>query len=94
MSEMTNLNVRVDKEEKKEFEELCAAIGINLTTAINIFIKKSLREYRIPFELDADRPNKETLEAFAESEMIKADPTLRKRYKNVDDMMEDILADV
>lgn len=94
MNETTNLNVRVNKDEKKAFEDLCNAIGINLTTAINIFIKKSLREYRIPFELDADRPNQETLDAFAEAEKIKANPTLRKRYKDVDQMMEEILADV
>lgn len=94
MSELTNINVRVDKEDKKAFEELCSAIGLNLTTAINIFIKKSLKEYRIPFELDAERPNKETLEAFVEAERIKADPTYRKRYTDVDKMMEDILRDV
>lgn len=94
MSEMTNLNVRVDKEDKKAFEELCSAIGINLTTAINVFIKKSLKEYRIPFELDAERPNADTLAAFAETERIKQDPTYRKRYKSAEEMMEDILSDV
>lgn len=54
MSQVVNVNFRMDAELKKSMEEVCADIGINLTTAFTIFAKKVSRERRIPFELSAD----------------------------------------
>ena len=50
----TNLNIRIDEELKKEFEELCKELGLNLTTAITIFAKKITREQRLPFDVSID----------------------------------------
>lgn len=54
MSQVVNVNFRMDAELKKSMEEVCSDIGINLTTAFTIFAKKVSRERRIPFELSAD----------------------------------------
>ena len=60
----------------------------------NINIRKAVREYRIPFEISGDVPNAETIEAIQEVKRMKADPCLGKTYTNVDQMMEELLADV
>jgi len=51
---MTSINVRVDEQVKKRFTWLCDDIGMNISTAINVFMKAALRENRFPFPLEAD----------------------------------------
>ncbi|MBR6029306.1 MAG: type II toxin-antitoxin system RelB/DinJ family antitoxin [Clostridia bacterium] len=48
------VNVRMDAEDKKGMEEICRELGMSMSTAINVFVKKVLRERRIPFELSSD----------------------------------------
>lgn len=50
----TLVNFRIDEETKKEMEELCNELGITVSAALNIFIKKMIREKRIPFEVSID----------------------------------------
>ena len=90
----TNINIRMDTDLKKQFEAFCADMGMTMTTAFNIFARKAVREYRIPFEISGDAPNTETIEAIQEVKSMKADPSLGKTYYNVDEMMEEQLADV
>lgn len=51
---MTQINIRVDDEVKRDAEVTLDAIGLSMSTAINIFLKKVAREKRIPFELTAE----------------------------------------
>lgn len=46
-----NVTIRMDKELKKEAEELFDELGLNLSSAINIFIRQAVREQRIPFSI-------------------------------------------
>lgn len=55
----TNINIRLDEDLKKEFNLLCDDLGMNVTTAINIFIKKAVKEWGIPFEVKSQKPSKE-----------------------------------
>ena len=48
---MTNLNVRTDSAVKAEAERIYAALGLNMTTAINMFLRQSIIENGIPFEI-------------------------------------------
>jgi DNA-damage-inducible protein J len=50
----TNLSVRVDEQDKKQFEAFCDSTGMNVSVAVNIFVKAVLREQRIPFEVGVD----------------------------------------
>ncbi len=50
----TNLSVRVNELDKKNFELFCNEAGMNVSVAINMFIKTVLRERRLPFEIKID----------------------------------------
>ena len=50
----TLVNFRIDEKTKKEMEQICDELGMNVTTALNIFIKKMIREKRIPFDVSVD----------------------------------------
>ncbi|HIZ57970.1 MAG TPA: type II toxin-antitoxin system RelB/DinJ family antitoxin [Candidatus Faecalibacterium gallistercoris] len=88
----TNINIRMDADLKRQFESFCADMGMSMTTAFTIFAKKAVREYRIPFEVGAETPRAQTLEAMEEVKRMKADPSAGKTYASVDQMMEDLLA--
>lgn len=49
----STLTVRMDEDLKREFEGLCSDIGMSVTTAINVYAKRAVRDRRIPFDLTA-----------------------------------------
>lgn len=51
---MAQVNFRVDDNIKAKAENACAAMGLTMTSAINIFLAKVANERRIPFEVSAD----------------------------------------
>ena len=69
----TNLNIRTNKEIKNQAEEIFNELGLNMTTAINIFLKTVVREYGIPFELKLDVPQETAAEAALESKKMLSD---------------------
>ena len=56
----TNLNIRTDKAIKDQAEEIFNELGLNMTTAINIFLRTVIREHGIPFELKLEVSNDTT----------------------------------
>lgn len=50
-NEKSNLTIRFDKAEREEFENICNSLGINVSTAIHIFVKAVIREQKIPFTI-------------------------------------------
>ena len=52
---MTTVSLRFDDKMKKELDELCEEMGMNLTTFFTIYAKKALRERKIPFEISAPK---------------------------------------
>ena len=82
----TNVSIRMDNDLKEQFSAFCADM------AFNIFARKTVREYRLPFEIGGDPLNAETREALDEVRRMKEDPDLGKRYTDVDAMMKDLLA--
>ncbi len=50
----TLINIRMDEDLKKNLEQTCQELGMNVTTAFTIFAKKMCREKRIPFEVSID----------------------------------------
>ena len=48
------LSIRVDSDDKRRFEEFCNETGMNVSVAVNMFMKKVIREQRIPFEINTD----------------------------------------
>ena len=62
----TNLNIRIDKDIKEQAEGIFNELGMNMTTAVNIFMLTAIREHGIPFELKLDVPNETTVAAIEE----------------------------
>ncbi|MBM6923530.1 type II toxin-antitoxin system RelB/DinJ family antitoxin [Hydrogenoanaerobacterium saccharovorans] len=91
MAETTNISIRMDPELKKQADALFNALGMNLSTAFNIFVRQSLREGGIPFEIKLENPNKETIAAMIEAERIAKDPAV-KGYSDLDELFKDLKA--
>lgn len=73
----TNFSVRLDSDLKKQSEALYGELGVNLTTAINVFLRKSLKVGGFPFEVRNDEPNRETKLALLEAEKLSKDPNVK-----------------
>ena len=91
MSKVTssNISIRMDNDLKNAAEKLYSELGMNLSTAFNIFVRQSLREGGIPFKITTDTPNQETVSAMLEAERIAKDPSV-KGYRDVDKFFEDL----
>ena len=85
----TNVTIRMDADLKAQAEELFAELGMNLTTAFNVFVRQSLRQGGLPFEVKLEKPNKETIAAMLEAERIAKDPNV-KGYNNLDELFADL----
>ena len=79
---MTNLNIRTDKTIKDAAESIFNEFGINMTTAVNMFLRQTIRENGIPFDLKLDKPNEITKAAIAEGRKIALDKKV-KGYKSM-----------
>ena len=62
------LSIRVNKEDKEKFENFCENTGMNISTAINMFIKTVIKEQKIPFEIRSDEYDKEIYEKLLKAE--------------------------
>ena len=84
---MKNVNVtlRVDEDLKRQADALFSELGLNLTTAFNIFLRQSVREQQIPFQISKNVPNAVTLSAMNASERGE---DLYGPYDSVSDLME------
>ena len=51
MAGTTNLNIRIDKDLKEQAEIFFSELGLNMSSAFNIFVRQSLRQGKIPFEI-------------------------------------------
>ena len=89
----TNINFRMDENLKNQFNELCGALGLNMTTAFTLFAKTSVRQQAIPVSLSLHEPNEITLAAMQEAEEMSKHPERYKSYSSVDDMIKDILSE-
>lgn len=87
-----NINVRVDSELKKESEELFKDLGLNMSTAITMFLKSAVSYNGIPFDIKRTEPNSETKAALAEYESMKK-PGAYKHYHSFDDMLREVTND-
>ena len=88
----TNISIRMDSDLKAQADALFGELGMNLSTAFNVFVRQSLREGRIPFEISLhEEPNEETIAAMLEAERIEKDPNV-KGYDDLDELFADLKA--
>jgi len=89
MADTTNFSVRMDSDVKKQCELLYGELGMTLTTAINVFLRQSIRVGGLPFEVKLERPNKETIAAMLEAERISHDPNV-EHYTDVEEALREL----
>lgn len=65
---LVSTNINIDSELKKSAQELYSDLGLDLSTAVNLFLKQSLREQKIPFEIKRENEEEgflDTLKSFS-----------------------------
>lgn len=82
---LASITIKTDAEVKKEFNDICEKLGINMSVAINMFMKTVLREKGIPFELKLYESNELTCKILNES--IRGE-NLNGPYDSIEDLME------
>ena len=85
----TTMNIRVDSDIKNNAKKIFAELGMDLTTAVIIFLRQSIREHGMPFELKLRVPNDETLEAIRQ---VNNKEDLSKPFSSISELMEDLNA--
>ncbi len=77
MALTTNLNIRMERDVKEQAERIFNDLGLNMTAAINLFLRAAIRERGIPFALRLDEPNKTTASAIEEGRRIARDDSVK-----------------
>jgi len=77
---MIEVSMSIDENLKAQAESLFEDIGLNMTTAFNLFLKAAVREQRIPFELS--RKSSEAFEAQLAIEEFEANYEYNSRFVN------------
>lgn len=85
----TNISIRMDTKLKADADALFEELGMNISTAFNIFVRQALRERGIPFMITERTPNKETTAALMEAERIAKDSNITG-YTNVNELLADL----
>lgn len=83
-------NISIDPKLKENSIALFSQFGLDLSTAISLFLQQSVREQRIPFEIRMDVPNADTRAALMEYEQMKKDKEKYKRYSSFDEILKEI----
>ena len=81
----TNLNVRTDKAVKDQAEAIFNELGLNMTTAVNMFLKTVIRQNGITLDFRLDVPNETTASAIEEGRKLMNDPSA-PRYSSMDEL--------
>lgn len=84
-----NTNISLDPKLKKDAVKLFHSMGLDLSTAISLFLFQSVRERRIPFEI-LEVPNRKTVKAIKEAEKMMKHPERSKTYETVDELFKDL----
>ena len=85
-----NMSIRMDTELKKQADAMLADMGLNMTTAMNMFLRQVVRQGRIPFEIATDIPNAETVAAIQEMDDMISGKIPAKRYTSTDELFKDL----
>lgn len=86
---ITNFTISLDNDLIKQSEAMYHELGIDLSTAIIVFLRKSIEVGGFPFDVRTKEPNKDTLLALLEAEKISKDPTV-KGYSNVEEALKEL----
>ena len=81
--------VRIEKKKKKQATELFSQLGMDMSSAMNIFLRQCVMRGGLPFDVVVPQYKPEVIEAMEEAKRISKDPNT-KRYSSFSDAMEDL----
>lgn len=81
--------VRIDENLKKQASELFAQLGMDMSSAMNIFLRQCVLRGGLPFSVELPQYKPEVIEAMEEAKRISKNPST-KRYNNFSEALEDI----
>ena len=84
-------NINLDPDLKKSAQELFSDLGMDLTTAVTIFLKQAVLNQGIPFEIKREIPNQTTINALNEFYEMKEHPEKYNRYSSFKEAMNEVL---
>ena len=88
----TPTQVRIDSDIKKQASDLFATLGLDMSSAVNLFLHQCVLRGGIPFNVEVPKYNQETLFAMAEAEKISKDPNV-KGYETMEDLKKALIED-
>lgn len=87
----STISIRVNESLKEQAQELFKSWGLDMSTAVNIFLSQTVREQRIPFVIGGEVPNDETVAAMREvEEMAKRG---ERGFFSIEDMIKELESD-
>lgn len=86
-------NISLDADLKDKAIPILNELGLDLSTAVGIFLRQTVREQRLPFEVSLNVPNSETKAALREIQDMRAHPEKYKRYRSFSEALREVLSD-
>ena len=83
-------NISIDAETKSKAQALLSELGLDMSTAVNIFFKQMIYEGGFPFAIAREVPNEETKRAI---DNVRQEKNLSREFHTVSELMEDLYAD-
>ena len=84
--------IRIDAQIKEQAAVLFADLGIDMSTAVNMFLRQCIIHDGLPFPVERPKYNRETLEAFDEARRISRDPSVRG-FSSMDELKSSLEED-
>ena len=84
-------NISIDPKLKQESTELFSDLGMDLSTAISVFLRQSVRVQGFPFVITRDTPNEDIIAAMNEYYEMKDHPERYKRYSSFREGLDEVL---
>ncbi|HEU4259685.1 TPA: type II toxin-antitoxin system RelB/DinJ family antitoxin [Streptococcus pneumoniae] len=87
MSKMS-ISIRLDSEVKEQVQQVFSNLGMDMTTAINIFLRQAIQYQGLPFDVRLDE-NRKLLQALTDLDQNR---NMSQSFESVSDLMEDLRA--
>lgn len=91
---LQSINIEIDENLMKQAQELFAGMGMDVTTAVNVFLHQAVREQAIPFRIGEPVHKAIALTASAEVGDMKQNPERHANSSDNDRMMEELLSEI
>ncbi len=85
----TSMTIRMNKEVKREAQQIFSSLGMDMTTAINVFLRQAIYYNGFPFDVRLETPNAITLAAMEEGDRMLNDPDAM-RFDSVEALFEEL----